>query len=233
MRLRDVAKMAVVLGAGALVALVASGSRTSAPPEVPWPSVPVEPPAACNAQSIATPIFEETQRERLGSRPERTDRSSGPPGSGAAGQPGRGGDTAGARGAPSTSDDWSEVPVGDGRNLGPYMSAFQSAFTGSLVSQGIRDNCKYEGIYRTPHARPTVLVLSVSTTPAGFRIEHAQLVFRANLDEFQQGCVTSWLTGAELEVPGVEAGRRYRFTYPMRIGDLDPRVARGSSAAGR
>jgi hypothetical protein len=120
-------------------------------------------------------------------------------------------------------DAWDALPIGDGRNLGPYMSAFQYTLTRSPAMDGLRQNCVYDGVYRPAGAPPAVLVLDIATTASGFEIVKATVRDAGALDEWQRECVARWLTGAELEASGVEAGRRHRVTYPVKLGEPEPR----------
>jgi hypothetical protein len=178
----------------------------------------------CSAQSVAMALAEDPQRA--------TESDSGPgAGSKAREQSGREGKLSTKPYATFSSDsdgrdEWAAVPLGDGRNLGQYRSAFQYRLSKSAAMQGIRDHCVYDGVYRPEGSEPTILTLNVSTTADGFRIERAAIRHAGLLDEYQLQCVVEWLTGADLEASGIEPGRHYRVTYPMRLGETKPRESK-------
>lgn len=122
-------------------------------------------------------------------------------------------------------DEWDSVPLGDGRNLGRYVSAFQQALHRSPAMDGVRANCVYEGVYRPEGSDPTIVVLNLRTTTSGITVERASIRHVGILDEYQQKCVVEWLSGAALDIPGVEPGKSLRVTYPMRLGAVKPRSA--------
>lgn len=112
---------------------------------------------------------------------------------------------------------FADVPVSDVSDLGRDRDAFQNAMVSSGARTALHAVCA-RGRPPAAGATPAVLVLSVRTVSGAFQVVQAVVRDAGSLEPEQQRCVLGLLDGAELRATGVEAGHRYRFTYPLRLG---------------
>lgn len=115
---------------------------------------------------------------------------------------------------------WSDVPIGDARQLGVRAGSFTRGLLDTPVIDGIRNNCIYElrtdtRIDKLPEA--TILVLSLESTTDALTIVDAEVVTTGRADEYQRHCFETWLTNQAVKVEGMQPGERFRVRFPIAM----------------